>query len=348
MQALRRFHRTNSPFLRAPLWAIHSLFILAFVSATAEWNTASGQPRDTLVVGKERITAICISTDGKRLAAGDFKGRVKVWELPSKKLLYTLETNEDWLKAIAFVKDQHLVTCSIGVTGAPHACLWNLPTGGCMKSTFHSNDCSFLGLTSDAKFLAYQIWVYQFDQQDKENMIYFADPMEQPFKFKFGTGKKQVTVAEFSPDGSMFAAGSKEGMIRIWDLNKKKELRSIRGSEHGVAGLAFSPNNTALASVFNFGDMKIWEISTGQALSAWNQNGNPPIPLVFSRDNKYLGVGLGNPWFWEWKVKKTVAKLECNSVVTTMMISPDGETLIVGTYAGEVTLWESPNGKNYK
>ncbi|KAJ1514225.1 WD domain protein [Coelomomyces lativittatus] len=74
-----------------------------------------------------------------------------------------------------------------------------------------------------------------------------------------------VSCVQFVMDGSFFASGSYDGLIRLWDTKTGHCLKTLVLNENtSVGGLVFSPNGKyILASTLN-NALYLWNIDTGQ------------------------------------------------------------------------------------
>ena len=59
--------------------------------------------------------------------------------------------------------------------------------------------------------------------------------------------------------------------IQLWDRQTGKHLRTLKGHNGPVHGIAFSPDGTVLASA---GDaaVKLWHVTSGQRLDTFGQH----------------------------------------------------------------------------
>src|SRR5262249_42896523 len=66
---------------------------------------------------------------------------------------------------------------------------------------------------------------------------------------EFQAHEDAVEALAFSPDGAMFATGSKDRTVRLWQLeaDSVRELLTLPSSTGPVSALAFHPNGDKLA-----------------------------------------------------------------------------------------------------
>ncbi|HEV3259529.1 MAG TPA: serine/threonine-protein kinase, partial [Gemmataceae bacterium] len=132
-----------------------------------------------------------------------------------------------------------------------------------------------------------------------------------------------VPVVDFSPDGTLLASGSKDGMARIWDVASGRVSHICRGGHVGpvttrdfpntVEGVAFSPDGKWLATGDFQGKVCLWDTRSGQEVAVMEDTsqlpqGKAPGPpgqvwrLRFSPSGKYLVAG-GGFGIAVWKVQ---------------------------------------------
>jgi WD40 repeat protein len=75
-----------------------------------------------------------------------------------------------------------------------------------------------------------------------------------------------VDSVAFSPNARQIAAGCPEGVIRVWDVDRAKDLLTLRGGSAAVARIGFSSDGRVLGSA-SPGGLRVWDVATGRLLS---------------------------------------------------------------------------------
>ncbi len=158
-----------------------------------------------------------------------------------------------------------------------------------------------------------------------------------------------VTSVAFSPDGRYVASGSGKGEVKLWDLDRK---RNIWTKKHGnsVGALAFSPDGKVLASGGSEGTVKFWNMASGtDARILQTATVEKSIrALVFAPDATFLYAGLTRNKIVFWNLTKGAVTYGLSYIgmgnVNSLALSPDGTTLISGSGDGKIRAWRHRSG----
>ncbi len=74
----------------------------------------------------------------------------------------------------------------------------------------------------------------------------------------FNGHKGCVFTIAFSPDGKYLVSGSADKKVKIWSVEQKKEIASLKQYNKVVRSVSFSPDGKYLASGCDDGVIKLW------------------------------------------------------------------------------------------
>src|SRR5262249_52374693 len=104
-------------------------------------------------------------------------------------------------------------------------------------------------------------------------------------------------VALFSPDGKFLAAGSEDGVVRLWAVREGGLISSQRleGHSGAILSLAFSPDNKLLASGSRDNTLRLWALGDTSASLLGVLPGSAPVTqIAFSADGRFVAASGSN------------------------------------------------------
>lgn len=231
------------------------------------WDAKSGKPGISLMGHNDNVEALALSKDGKFLASGSKDTTVKIWDLAAGKETQTLKGHTDDVISVGFSPDgKQVVTTSMDKTVR----VWNI---------------------ADAKEVA---------SFKVENMVKTKDPKGKETQVKeIG---REFTHALFTNDGKKVIACNRDGLIKFYDIDAKKEDRELKAHE-GVLALALSPDGSKLATGGYDHLIKIWDTTNGKELRTIKAHLGNVLTLTFSADNQWLASGSIDGTVKIWSVK---------------------------------------------
>ena len=167
----------------------------------------------------------------------------------------------------------------------------------------------------------------------------------------FGINAGRVFSVAFSPRKWLLASGDQDGIVRLWNLHSREELRPLAGHRNAVLGLAFSPDGRLLASGSLDHTVTLWEPEASLRRqrrtlraedSVWAVEFSPDGRLLATCGGLDLKVRLWNPA--NGALLRTLSGHD--ERVTALAFSPDGRLLASGGGRDDETvrLWNPASG----
>ncbi len=162
-----------------------------------------------------------------------------------------------------------------------------------------------------------------------------------------------VRTIGFSADGSLFASGGSDGVIRIWRTRDGAELHKLRFKTRVTPlGLVFHPQTTILAAGYSDGTVHLWDAQAGQHLNTLSWQHGAVKSVDFNRSGNILAAGGEDGTLMLWDVGQGQ---ELNSWqghdgnVYRVRFHPADDTLLASAgQDGIITTWKTQTGEAVK
>ena len=197
------------------------------------------------------VRQLAFSPDGLKLVGTGTDRTVRVWHVPTGKLLHRLTGHEGFIEQAQFSPNgQQIVSASWDRTIR----IWDSSTGSLLTTFPHSDAVTSAHYSPDGQRLAIT---------SLDGTAQVLDAKTGAVRVIMAGHRGAVLDANFSPDGQVLATAGADGTARLWDVNtgtEKSLLRPFKATEKPdpVKHTFFSPDGRYVATVNGNGKLRLW------------------------------------------------------------------------------------------
>ena len=160
--------------------------------------------------------------------------------------------------------------------------------------------------------------------------------------------KSGVNVCSFSPDGKTFLSGSKDGTVRVWDIESNYNLQKVITIGHTSISSLHYNNKGDYFSIGNMQSLQIYKSSNFNRIARKKKAHETYVKAGnFSPDDKFI---VSSSWkgkaLMVWEVKTLNQRIELGESNWTddAIFTPDGNYIISCNHDNNVKVWDLKTG----
>ena len=320
------------------------------------WDGLDGTPIRTLNNHRERSRAkLAFSPDGKVLASGGGgEATIRRWDVATGRPLPTIEDHATFPgegaagrqrghlgydKPVAFSPDGKTLASGAedGTIRIREADDGRLRLS--LRDPNHLDAVTGLAFARDGKRLAS---VGYFDRSVR---IWDVPTGYLIRVIKVNTS--EINDIAFAPDGVHLAATCRDQTVRILDVSRDQEARSLPEA-HGANDVAFGPDGSFLAAALQDGTVTIRDLSTGQVVRTLKGHASDVASVAIGPGGRRAVTSGPDRTVRVWDVAtgKEVHILRGHAdTIYSVALSPDGRTIASAGGDRTVKLWDAEAGR---
>ena len=147
---------------------------------------------------------------------------------------------------------------------------------------------------------------------------------------------KGIQAIVITPNGDWAISAADDCALKVWDIEKGKEIRTFTGHQDRVWGTAVTPDGKKVISASWDSSLKIWDLATGQEiLPLKGHNGQVLSVSIFPDGSKAVSVASDRTLkIWDLDKGKAIASFSADSTLLTSTVVPDNTIIVAGDILG--------------
>lgn len=267
-------------------------------------------------------STLSFSPDGKLLASPYWDGKVRVWDVPTRKLFAT-------------IKGYHLsaLFSPDGKKLAIDKKLWDTHTFKEIESlTEDQTSMRALAFSTDGTTLI--------TSTVRDTIILWNLKTGQSKNMPIGD-TDYLNTFEVSPDGkTVVCRGKRSNTVALWDTETGQQITILSGNKNVVNSVAYSPDgNTIASSCYEM--ICIWDAKTKQHITTYPRQGTRFNEVQYTPDGKTLSVARtnGKIQLFDAKTGQLKRTLVQPQAIYSILPSPDGKMIATGA-SSDMIIWD--------
>jgi WD40 repeat protein len=154
-----------------------------------------------------------------------------------------------------------------------------------------------------------------------------------------------VTSVAFGLGGKTIVSGSRDNIVRIWDLQTGALLRTLLGHESWITSLAVSSDGSIIVSGSRDRTVRVWDGLSGAALYVLRGHSESVTCVAVSSNCKTVVSGGQDNSVRTWSDGDALQVLQGHEDwITSVAISADGKAIVSGSQDNTVRVWDAHVG----
>ncbi|HEV3040948.1 MAG TPA: NB-ARC domain-containing protein [Candidatus Angelobacter sp.] len=274
------------------------------------WNLHRGEKHADLTSHIYAVSSIAINeASGHPLAvSASYDTTLKVWNLETAEELFTLAGHADWVSAVAITGDgRHAISVSDDKT----------------------------------------IKVWSIDQESKDWPTRIGEESVRGPLYTLASDLDSVTTLTVAHSSDRVIAGSKDGILKIWNLQNRTKIYDLIGHSAAINAVTITDDGTKAISASADSTLGIWDLTNGNIIHFLLGHTDEVNAVAITPDNTYAVSASKDKTLIVWDIARAIQvhRLEGHiESVTAIAITADGNRAVSASTDTTLKVWDLSTG----
>ena len=173
-----------------------------------------------------------------------------------------------------------------------------------------------------------------------------------PCQMNISSAIGSVLCVDVSLDSTLFAAGFKNGAVKVYETATGKEVHTFIGHAAGIADVCFVSSDL-VCSASHDATLSLWQTKQGIRVASMRGHNRGVYGCAANKSGKII---VSVSWDTSIKVWERTGKLQStlktqgqhNTPINCVSFHPEGQLIVVGSWDGLLKIWDTFNQKRLK
>lgn len=279
------------------------------------------------------VSSIAIGPDGSWAASGSHDGTVKIWDLGTGECRATLKGHTSDVNSVAITPDGKWV---FSASSDRTFRVWNPNANQALLFATEPTWPIFgIALTADGQLVIsacadHTVGLWDFGSRKQLSAL--------------SGHTREVMCVAVSRNAKRVVSGSSDNTLKIWNLEIGHEPATLRGHAAAVRSVQLTSDGRFAISGSDDHTIKVWDLESKTCVGTLEGHQGPVQSVAVSPDDTLIA----STGYWDYTVRLwdrksgtclQVIKQRGSPITTSVVFSPNGARLVVGTSGGLIYLY---------
>jgi WD40 repeat protein/serine/threonine protein kinase len=294
------------------------------------WDVLTHRQLTVLADGDGWYRTVSMSADGRLLlAANPLEGKVTLWSVPDRKILFTVpekaldgQISLDGKTFTAFTERGIAVWDTVS-----HA----------ERARFTAANSLAMAYSPDGSLIA----------TTNKNNVDVHRVSDGALVSSIAGHEDDVVALAFDRTGTKLASTSMDMTVRVWDTSTWAEIRKMTTAEGGLASVTFTPAGTGIIAGGIGTTIYVWDLASGNQLLALSTGSVTTLGLSISGDGHTFVSADSAGVLTVWAYQRSMLGSADESLIG-IAFQPKGKLAATAGGKGTIRLWDVTTGDMVK